>query len=167
MRIYVPATLAHLRALLDKGIHDPAGGITAFAVTASLRQWFQSGDEEELEYAATSDAAYAALRFLAEDTQLPMRRVVIAADINSSLVQVTPEADRASVRIEGPLKLTQIESILIDGDEAVYDVTIAAGVLSKSEIGDADAEFLVSQAEGHELLWYAASEISELLLVDG
>ena len=167
MRIYVPATLAHLRALVDHGVHDPDGGITAFAVTSALRQWFHSGDEEELEYAATSDAAYAALRFLAEDTQLPMRRVVIAADINSSLVQVTPEVDRASVRIAGPLKLTQVESILVDGDDAISDVTIAAGVLSKSEAGDSDAEFLVSQAEGHELLWYAASEISELLLVDG
>lgn len=167
MRIYVPATLAHLRALLDDGVHDPDGGITAFAVTGALRQWFQSGDEEELEYAATSDAAYAALRFLAADAGLPMRRVVIAADINSSLVQGTHEADRGSVRIVGPLKLSQVESILVDGDDAIPDVTIAAGVLSKSENGDRDAEFLVSQAAGHELLWYAASEIAELLLVDG
>jgi hypothetical protein len=167
VRIYVPATLAHLRALLDDGVHDPAGGITAFAVTGALRQWFQSGDEEELEYAATSDAAYAALQFLAADPQLPMRRVVIAADINSSLVHGAPGADRATVRIEGPLKLSQVESILVDGDDAVRDVTFAVGVLAKSEAGDRDAEFLVSQAEGHELLWYAASEISELLLVDG
>jgi hypothetical protein len=167
VRIYVPATLAHLRALISDGVHDPVGGITAFAVTGSLRQWFQSGDEEELEYAATSDAAYAALRLLAQDALLPMRRVVIAADINSSLVRADPAADRASVLIEGPLKLTQIESVLVDGDEAISDVTIAAGVLSQSESGDADAEFLVSQAAGHELLWYSASEISELLLVDG
>jgi hypothetical protein len=96
-----------------------------------------------------------------------MRRVVIAADINSSLVHGAPGADRATVRIEGPLKLSQVESILVDGDDAVRDVTIAVGVLAKSEAGDRDAEFLVSQAEGHELLWYAASEISELLLVDG
>jgi hypothetical protein len=96
-----------------------------------------------------------------------MRRVVIAADINSSLVHGAPETDRATVRIEGPLKLSQVESILIDGDDAVPDVTIAVGVLAKSEEGDRDAEFLVSQAEAHELLWYAASEISELLLVDG
>jgi hypothetical protein len=167
VRIYVPATLAHLRALLDDGIHDPDGGITAYAVTGALRQWFQSGDEEELEYAATSDAAYAALKLLAANSQLPMRRVVIAADINSSLVHGAPETDRATVRIEGPLKLSQVESILIDGDDAVPDVTIAVGVLAKSEEGDRDAEFLVSQAEAHELLWYAASEISELLLVDG
>lgn len=154
MRIYVPATLAHLRALISDGAHDPVGGITAFAVTGSLRQWFQSGDEEELEYAATSDAAYASLRLLAQDALLPMRRVVIAADINSSLVRADPAADRASVLIEGPLKLTQIESVLVDGDEAISDVTIAAGVLSQSESGDPDAEFLVSQAAGHELLWY-------------
>lgn len=159
--------MAHLRALLDDGVHDPAGGITAFAVTGALRQWFQSGDEEELEYVATSDAAYASLRFLAADRELPMRRVVIAADINSSLVRGAPEVDRASVRIDGPLKLTQVESILVDGDDSITDVTIAVEVLSKSEAGDPDAEFLVSQAEGHELLWYAASEIAELLLVDG
>lgn len=167
MRIYIPATVAHLRALLVDGVHDPVDGITAFAVTGALRQWFQSGDEEELEYAATSDAAYAALRFLAIDSKLPMRRVVIAADINSSLVRGTPEVDRAAVRIEGPLRLSQVESILIDGDEAISDVTIAARVLDKSETGDPDADFLVSQAAGHELLWYAASEISELVLVDG
>jgi hypothetical protein len=167
VRIYVPATLAHLRALLDDGVHDPEGGITAFAVTGALRQWFQSGDEEELEYAATSDAAYAALQFLAADSNLPMRRVVIAADINSSLVHATPESERATVKIEGPLKLSQVESILVDGDDAVSDVTIAVAVLAKGEARDRDDEFLVSQAEGHELLWYAASEISELLLVDG
>lgn len=167
MRIYVPATLAHLRALLDDGVHDPAGGITAYAVTGALRQWFQSGDEEELEYAATSDAAYAALRLLAAEVGTPMRRVVIAADINSSLVHGTPDKDRASVRLEGPLKLSQVESILVDGDDAIADVTIAIGALARSETGDPDAEFLVSQAEGHELLWYAASEIAELLLVDG
>ena len=167
MRIYVPATLAHLRALLDDNAFDLEGGITAFAVTGALRQWFQSGDEEELEYAATSDAAYAALRFLAADSQLPMRRVVIAADINSSLVHGAPDLARAAVQIEGPLKLSQVESILVDGDDAIPDVTIAARVFSKSETGDSDAEFLVSQAEGHELLWYAASEISELVLVDG
>jgi len=167
VRIYVPATLAHLRELLDNGVHDPSDGISAFAVTGALRQWFQSGDEEELEYAATSDAAYAALHLLALNPQPPMRRVVIAADINSSLVRPAPEHDRARVVIEGPLKLSQVESVLVDGDDAVPDVSIAVGVLASSELGDRDAEFLVSQAEGHELLWYAASEISELLLVDG
>lgn len=167
MRIYVPATLAQLRVLLDDGILDGQSGITAYAVTGSLRQWFQSGDEEELEYAATSDAAYAAIHLLALDAKLPMRRAVLAADINSSLVRPAPEVARAAVRIEGPIKLTQIESVLVDGDEAVEDVAIAARVIVKSELGDQDAEFLVSQAQGHELLWYAASEIPELLLVDG
>ena len=167
MRIYVPATLAHLRTLLDDGSFELDGGITAFAVTGALRQWFQSGDEEELEYAATSDAAYAALRFLATDVELPMRRVVLAADINSSLVRGVPDVARAAVLIEGPLRLAQVESILIDGDDAIPDVMTAARSFSKAEAGDPDAEFLVSHAEGHELLWYAASEISELLLVDG
>lgn len=161
--------MAHLRALLDDGVHDPVGGITAFAVTGALRQWFQSGDEEELEYAATSDAAFASLRLLAADSALPRRRVVIAADINSSLVHGLAEVDRASVRIEGPLKMSQVESILVDGDDAIPDLTAAVEALPRSEAEDpdADAEFLVSQAEGHELLWYAASEIAELLLVDG
>ncbi|OIQ64761.1 hypothetical protein GALL_536880 [mine drainage metagenome] len=94
---------------------------------------------------------------------------MIAADINSSLVHGLAEVDRASVRIEGPLKMSQVESILVDGDDAIPDLTAAVEALPRSEAEDpdADAEFLVSQAEGHELLWYAASEIAELLLVDG
>ena len=52
---------------------------------------------------------------------------------------------------QGAFQLMQIESVLVDGDEAIPDVTIAARVLSRSEAGDADAEFLVSQAAGHEL----------------
>ena len=82
MRVYIPATWPMLRKLAANDRFDPVGG-TAFALTPRLRESYLSGDEEELEYAALSEAARASLRLLAvefglgEDTT-PARRVVVA-----------------------------------------------------------------------------------------
>ncbi|MGH3584929.1 MAG: DUF6912 family protein, partial [Pseudonocardia sp.] len=64
MRIYVPATWPMLRSLVKNGVLEPIGG-TAFALTPALREAYTSGDDEELEYAAMTQAARASLRLLA------------------------------------------------------------------------------------------------------
>src|SRR6202008_2762655 len=80
MRIYMPATLPGLAGLLRKAEIGPAP-FRAFAVTPALRESYASGDLEELEYVAMTQAARASLRLLAADPDAPRRRVVIAADV--------------------------------------------------------------------------------------
>jgi len=49
MRVYLPATVSMLDSVLRDAEIGPAP-VTAFAVTPALREWYASGDLEELEY---------------------------------------------------------------------------------------------------------------------
>ena len=80
MRVYLPTTLTALACLLHTGAIEPAP-VRGFAVTPALREWYATGDLEELEYVAMAHAARASLRLLADDPQAPRRRVVLAADV--------------------------------------------------------------------------------------
>ncbi|MGH3990417.1 MAG: DUF6912 family protein, partial [Pseudonocardiaceae bacterium] len=92
MRVYIPATLTMLRALVDSGELVPISG-TAFALTPMLRESYAAGDTEELEYAAMNEAARASLRLLAAeldgDSGVLPRRVVVAADVDG--VRLRPD----------------------------------------------------------------------------
>ena len=59
MRVYLPATVPLLRDWIAADAASAAGA--AYAVTPSLREWYREGDADELEYAASSLAAVAAL----------------------------------------------------------------------------------------------------------
>src|SRR5260370_31542820 len=76
MRVYLPATLSGLAGLLHKAEIGPAP-LRAFAVTPALREWYASGDLEELEYVAMMHAARASLRLLLADPEAPRRRGVL------------------------------------------------------------------------------------------
>ena len=165
MRVYIPATWPMLRKLSANSRLDPVGG-TAFALTPRLRESYLSGDEEELEYAALSEAARASLRLLAVEFGLgedstPARRVVVAAD----LVDVTlrPDLDDGVVRIRGGVPLDAIAAVHVDTADAEFAVRQAAGAVDAADMGDLDAEFLVGEAEDHELAWYDPSEIAHLV----
>ena len=71
MRVFLPSTLPALAQALQAGQVGP-GPMPGFAVTPSLREAYASGDEEELEYTALTEAARASLRLLAAD---PPRRL--------------------------------------------------------------------------------------------
>lgn len=165
MRVYVPATWPMLRTLARKGIVEPIGG-TAFALTPRLRESYTSGDEEELEYAALTEAARASLRLLSvefglgEDTT-PARRVVIVADLED--VTLRPDLDDGAVRIKGGVPLEKVDAVHVDTEEAEYAVRGAAAAVDSADMGDLDAEFLVGEAEDHELAWYAPSEVAHLV----
>ena len=58
MRVFLPSTLPALAQALQAGQVGP-GPVPGFAVTPSLREAYASGDEEELEYAALTEAARA------------------------------------------------------------------------------------------------------------
>ena len=165
MRVYIPATWPMLRKLVAKGRLDPVGG-TAFALTPRLRESYVAGDEEELEYAALSEAARASLRLLAVEFGLgeddtPARRVVVVADLDD--VTLRPDLDDGAVRIRGAVELEALAAVHVDTEDAEFAVRQAAGAVDAADLGDLDAEFLVGEAEDHELAWYDPGEIAFLV----
>jgi hypothetical protein len=162
MRVYLPGTTRSLQALVESGeLGSPP--LTAFAVTPGLREWYIEGDIEELEYAALLDAARGSLRLLDEDPTVPRRRVVVVADVPDKAVQVRPDLDRSVVRVTVPVPLRAVASVHVDGPDAEAAVRAAANAVLEADLGDDDAKFLLDEAEGHELLWYASQEIAPLL----
>jgi hypothetical protein len=161
----VPATWPMLRKMVDCGLLEPIGG-TAFALTPKLRESYTSGDEEELEYAAMLEAARASLRLLSVEFGLgedgvPARRVVVAADLDD--VTLRPDLDDGAVRIAGPVPLEKVAAVHVDDVEAEYAVTQAAAAVDAADMGDMDAEFLIGEAEDHELAWFDPSEVAYLV----
>jgi hypothetical protein len=167
VRIYLPATTTVLRTLVDDGVLP--GPHTAFAVTPQLRQFYEvsdaGADTEELEYAALLAAARASLRLLDIDPVAHRRRVVLAADVpDASVTPVDdPDTDRGAVRVEADLRLQDVASAHIDGADAQEEVRAAVNVVLEADLGSEDAQFVVDQAEGHELAWYARQEIGTAL----
>jgi hypothetical protein len=167
VRVYLPATTTVLRTLVDDG--RLPGPHTAFAVTPELRSFYTlsdaGADEEELEYAALLAAARASLRVLDLDPFAARRRVVLAADVPDGAVTVLddPDVDRGAVRVEADLTTADVASVHVDDAAAEDDVRAAVGVVLEADLGSEDAQFVVDQAEGHELAWYASQEIGPVL----
>ncbi|WP_326596952.1 DUF6912 family protein [Streptomyces sp. NBC_01803] len=167
MRVYLPLTLPWLAELHRTGQAGPAP-LTAYAVTPALREWYLSGSQEELEYAALSRAALASLRLLAADPEAPRRRVVVAADVPDKSAVADP--DRAldaealgEVRLTEAVPLATMAAVHVDAADAEPDVAAAAGVIHAADEGDDDARFTVDGAADHELLWYGVQEIDGLV----
>jgi len=167
VRVYVPATTTVLRSLMDEG--RLPGPQRAYAVTPQLREFYAvsdaEADTEELEYAALLTAARSSLRLLDVDPGAVRRRVVVAADVpDASLTPSTdPDADRGEVQIADDIRLQDVASVHVDGSDAEEDVRAAVGVVLEADLGSDDAQFVVDQAEGHELAWYATQEIGPML----
>jgi hypothetical protein len=163
VRVYVPATVPMLVALRASGSLGEAS-LTAHAVTPSLREWYAEGDEEELEYVAFTRAAQGALQLLRHDPVAPRRRVVISADVPSGSVKRDEvELGSSAVRLLGPVTLGDVAAIHVDSDDASDEIAAAVEVVEEALAGDPDAQFTVDGAEDHELEWYAASELDQLL----
>jgi hypothetical protein len=162
MRVFLPSTLPALARALQAGQLGP-GPVPGFAVTPALREAYASGDEEELEYAALSEAARASLRMLAGDPAAPSRRVVLAADIPAEQVSWdAQDSEPGRVVIAEPVPVTHLAAGHVDDPEAGADVRSAAEALAAADAGDEDAQFTVDGAEGHELGWYATQELPDL-----
>ncbi|MCP2167975.1 DUF6912 family protein [Goodfellowiella coeruleoviolacea] len=164
MRVYVPATVAMLRGLVENN-ELLAVNETAFALTPALRESYASGDTEELEYAAMLEASRASLRLLAaelagDEKALP-RRAVVSADIEN--VRLRPDLDFAVVKLLGPVPMKRVAAVHLDTEEAQDAVRAAAEVIDAADLGDLDAEFTLGSAEDHELAWYAPQELPFLL----
>ena len=169
MRVYLPATTTVLRTLVDEGALP--GPQTVFAVTPQLRQFYELNDAdadadlEELEYAALLGAARASLRLIDNDPTAARRRVVVAADVPDDAVRPIddPDIDRGAARVEADIQVPDVASAHIDGSDAEDDVRAAVNVVLEADLGSEDAQFVVDQAEGHELAWYARQEMGSAL----
>jgi hypothetical protein len=161
MRVYLPLTFGQLRAAVAAGsLSVPRVG---FAVTPALREWYASGDTEELEYAAMTDAASESLRLLAADPDAPARRVVVAVDVADESVLLSPDRHPAALVVSAPVPLADVASVHVDDAAAAADISLAAAAVAAAEAGDPDAAFAVAGAEAHELQWYALQELAALL----
>lgn len=140
---------------------------TAFAVTATLRESYSFGDDEELAEVAMAEAARASLRLIAGRVAeggtdgVRFRRAVVAADVDG--VTPRPDLDDAVVRLPGPVTIAQVASVHVDLEEAERNIERAASVIDEADLGDQDAEFVLGDAEDHVLAWYATQELPFLL----
>ena len=100
MRVFLPSTLPAVAQALQAGQVGP-GPLPGFAVTPALREAYASGDTEELEYAALTEAARASLRLLAADQAAPSQRVVLAAEIPAEQVRWDPDPAEPARRRQG------------------------------------------------------------------
>lgn len=89
------------------------------------------------------------------------RRAVVAADVTG--VTLRPDLDDAVVRLPGPIPYDRIASVHVDLAEAEPAVAKAVDVIDAADLGDPDAEFVLGDAEDHQLAWYAAQELPFLL----
>jgi hypothetical protein len=168
LRVYLPSTLPALPELLRTGEIGPAP-VRGFAVTPALREWYSSGDMDELEYVAMMYAARKSMRLLAADPAAPTRRVVLAAELPdgpSGVVAATGGVgfdEPARVQVNRPVELRDIVSVHVDDLAAASEIGVAVGSILAADAGDEDAKFVVDGAEDCELQWYATQEIADLL----
>jgi len=162
VRVYVPATLSAVAAMLRAGEINGLP-VRGFAVTPALREWYSGGDIEELEYVAMMHAARESLRLLAADSGAPRRRVVLAVDVPDLQVMAHAGFDEPGlVEIGGPVPVRAVASGLVDDVDAAADLADAIAALPSADGGDEDAQFVVDGADGHELQWYATQELADL-----
>lgn len=167
MRVYLPSTIPALAKAVAAGEFGPAP-LVGYAVTPALTEWYASGDTEELEYVALTEAARASLRMLAADradgVEASPRRVVIAAEVpDATLTMGADLEERGRVRLSQSIMLTEVAAVHVDDGYAAGDIEAAVAALPAADQGDDDARFTVDGAEAHELLWYATQEIPDLL----
>ncbi len=163
MRVYVPSTLPAVAGLLRAGEIN-SSPVRGYTVTPALREWYSSGDIEELEYVAMMHAARESLRMLAADPRAPRRRVVLAMEVSDQQVVADAGFDEPGlVQMTGPVLIADVASGLVDDVDAAAEVAEAIAALPSADAGDDDARFVVDGADGHELQWYATQELADLI----
>jgi glycine/D-amino acid oxidase-like deaminating enzyme len=152
VRVYLASTLTALPSVA-KDRRVPGGA--AYAVTPALREWYASGDDEELEYVALLRAARQSLSLLADEVRAPRRRVVLAADIPERTVNPEGGEDPAAVLVAGDIPLSAVQAVHVDDATAVP--------LVRAALVDPDDQTVQADLEDRDLLWYATQELDTLL----
>lgn len=154
VHVYLPMTLTALADVLRSGTVGPAP-LDGFTVTPGLRAELDGENDEELEYAAQNRAAAMSLALLTGDPRSARRRVVLAVDVAASAADDEDGLATGAVVLREPVPLARVVSALVDDPAAQDDV---ARTLDDPD--DADAAADVSD---HQLLWFAAQELVELV----
>ena len=165
MRVYLPATFATLTDLEHEGVVSARNG-WGFAVTPALREFYTSGDEEELEAIAFDDAAEASIRLLAigDEEQFPHRRVVISADVDDAHVTLAEDMGDTVVKLSpAQVPLEQVAALHVDVAEAEAATAKAIEAIDASDLGDEDAELIVGDAQDNYMAFYDVSELGVLI----
>lgn len=157
-RVYLPTTLTRLAEVMASGGIGPAP-FAAYAVTERLKADLSDVGEDEWEYAAMSAAAQAAVGLLSDADQ--PRRVVIALDAPGVVPVVG--AEDSLVEVQEVVKTTHVAAVHVDSADAEDDVRAATEAWPEAEAGDQAAQETVDRCLDHELGWFAAQEIGELL----
>ena len=153
-RIYLPATLAQVRAA-QPGEQVPT--LLGHAVTGQLRTETAGEDyqDEELEYLAQLAAAAESLEFIAADPQAPQLRVVLSADVPDDVLGARSAAGSqqeglaaSAVELTQPVAWSKVVCAHVD---EVASAGLVAQVLAGA---DAALEELFEQ----DLLWWDATE---------
>ena len=118
---------------------------------------------DELGEVALREAALASLRLMAGEgtSSLPPRRVVVVADVEGATAR--PDLDDAVVRLAAPIAYDGVVAAYVDNEEAESAVVLAIEAVDAADLGDEDAEFIVGDAQDHDLAWYAPQELPFLL----
>lgn len=164
MRIYLPATFSLLKQCAEKR-EFPAQGGWAFAVTDALRDFFDSGEEEEIAMIAFDSAAEASLRLLTTgDSELPHRRVVISADVPDSSCTPDPEMGEPVVKLDpATIEIRDFAAIHMDVADAEEATAKAIELIDAADLGDEDAELAVGDAQDNLMAYYDAHELNALV----
>jgi hypothetical protein len=162
VRVYVPATLAMLQQLVGDQSLSARNG-TAFAVTPTLRESYSEGDDDELGEVALREAALASLRLLATEgmSDLPPRRAVVVAEVEDATAR--PDLDDAVVRLAGEIAFGDVIAAYVDNSDAEAAVLPAVEAIDAADLGDEDADFVVGDAQDHDLAWFAPQELPFLI----
>ncbi|WP_322763277.1 DUF6912 family protein [Frankia sp. Cr2] len=163
MRVYLASTLSAAQGVLADRV-VPAG--LGFAVTGAVREWYARSDTDEMEYALLLEAARSSLRLLDADPTAPRRRLVLAVDVDDHHVRIRDDLDRGVVEVTVPVPIADVRAVHVDGADAHAAVGAAAAAVVEADLGGEDAAFLVDEADGYELLWYATQELADLLQSD-
>ena len=165
VRVYLPATFDMLGTLAKDGQMPVRSGV-GFSLTPALREFFTSGDDEEIEYQAFLEASRASLRLLTAggEEKFPHRRVVISADLPETSVSANADKGEAVVDVfPALLETAQLVAIHVD-DEGNEPATAAAiEVVDAADLGDEDAEITLGDCEDNLMSWYDAKELGVLV----
>ncbi|QZN84721.1 hypothetical protein [Cellulomonas sp. C5510] len=158
MRLYLPATLDELDALLRAGT-PLAAPRRAHAVTPALAALLPDEDEEGVEFAAQLMAADDALVLLAARPGAPGLRLVVTVEVPDDAVRAGAPGDEDTgdeaaslVSLTSSVALDDVVCAHVDEPAARDEVALAL---------DGDDAALDALAE-RDLLWYDVSELDRI-----
>jgi len=158
VRAYVPSTLSKLAHVVAAGGLGPVP-VLAHAVTEALRADLPEAGEDEWEYAALCAAAVDSIGML--DLEDLPRRVVIAVDTGT--VVTLGGGHQSLVEIHEVVPFQNIAAVHVDSDEAEKDVVLARALWVAEGPARAATRSAAERCLDHELGWYAAQEISDIV----